>query len=844
MKIKQIKVEDYGPLKNICWEPPNLAVIYDDNMVGKTSVVDILIQFLFIPRKGSKIFADYSRFKECEPFVEIKIQNGNEIYTSGTKQPRFNLKEIFDWEEEELFRLLCIRAGDNQLVSSDEKRVNMLNGIASLISGVSTERIKKIDKDIMNECQITSTNRWKESKDDDPPWLKKHIYEELVPFQTKIDEIEEALQRIGDEMSIRQILTSDRQKRVKELEKTKTYLDILRAERIRRIKRKLQRDLKSMREYSRIQQRDREDWEKAKEVKKEATRALEGESALEEEGLRTKLKKTEAKVVDSKERLEKGLDKDMSDVNEKLRTLKKEKRTIEEKASEAKEIARDFIKEEIKKPLQNRTEKKLHLKNLSHWRDNEKLYYLISLIPILLSLLYGIYVHKLWIIFIGFFMAFFSVSVIWRKNFIYKKINSKVRSIDKKIQRNFNQQFDSILGKYIEELQSIKDICEQLPQEVEENKKNSLELSKVRKEITKWENRKSDLESERDQLPNRIANLEAKNEQIKKKVKKQEKLLRESKKNLQELREKSGVPDLKIFKEKLHKKRKLQKAIDQQKVLLNHELDTDFVNLDELFIEVESTISELRNGIDKDIIETFRQKFENKGIEETKVILSKNKTNLEKKIRTLGQKLDNYEKSIKKIKSRLRDKYGIDPEKPQDLFSKKSKYQKDLEKFIMDRIAGAQARKILNRISGTYLEDLKPFFEGDKNITRSVSAIFSEVMGSRFDVSFNYGSKEFIINEGDLEYSEKDLSSGGKKHLFYATRLTLIDEISPKPAFLILDDPFLYYHRNRKVKAINQLKYLVKKGWQILCFTVDRETKDSMVQDLEAQELDLDDLKA
>ncbi|MBS3740115.1 hypothetical protein KGY47_01935, partial [Candidatus Bipolaricaulota bacterium] len=155
---------------------------------------------------------------------------------------------------------------------------------------------------------------------------------------------------------------------------------------------------------------------------------------------------------------------------------------------------------------------------------------------------------------------------------------------------------------------------------------------------------------------------------------------------------------------------------------------------------------------------------------------------------------------------------------------------------------GSLARKTFDEVSSSYLNSLDRYISG-KGVGRTVEELFGEVMGHRFKLQFNFETNQFVIDENGLTYPETDLSSGGRKHLFYSTRLALVERIVPESAFLILDDPYLFYQKERKKKAIKQLKAFIDSGWQVLCFTVDDQTRDAMVSELNAEEFSIENME-
>lgn len=822
MKINHISVTAYGPLKKISWDLPDIGVVYDDNMVGKTSLVDLLVQFLFTSRNRSQVFDSYKRFNKLYPEVEIEIESGGRTYTYGQKKSTTKLKDLLGWEGDELFRLLCIRDGDSRLVLDSKNRPSMLRALVSLMSEVSTAKVGRIDSDIRRRCQITAHNRWTDRRDNNPPKLYSHIQGKIVPFLDKIDQAEEELQKLGQEQSTYHVLVDSLGNKEEELEEIDAKFSLAKAKKIEAISEQTEAKNKELEKYSRIREGDEDKWILAREKREKAIRALKGSKKLDEKGLEAKLNKIDHDVDESGERLDEGINQDERGVRKELRDLKNEESEIRNQIDKERGSARKFIRENVRIFLQKRGK-------MRQWADGQIIYYVTSSVVFVISILCGISLS---------YWFYGGIVIALLLGVLIKRKVSQFNAIEKKIERTFNEKFKSVLEQHIQNVETIEDLCEEIPDKIGQKIREEKELRQIQNDIRRLEDELEELARERSGLPEEIGKLSAKKEELRQKVEEQKYAKKESEQVLEDLRDRSGQPNCESFQKKLVEKRKVLESIRKLEAVLNSELDTDLEKL-ELLTVADTNVSELRSKVEAKFSHP-KQHWEL----EDKDNLEHQKNKKQRELKELKAKIDRIENQIKQRESSLRSEYEIDPEQPQDLFSRKTKYTNDLERFIIDRIAGAEACKILENISGSYLEDLNKFFNSDKNSPESVGRFFANVMGSEFQISFNYDSNKFFIKEGALEYSEADLSSGGRRHLFYSIRLALLNEIVPEPAFLVLDDPFLYYHTDRKKKAIKQLDHLIQKGWQILCFTVDKETRNSMVQELDAEEFKIADLKS
>jgi len=217
------------------------------------------------------------------------------------------------------------------------------------------------------------------------------------------------------------------------------------------------------------------------------------------------------------------------------------------------------------------------------------------------------------------------------------------------------------------------------------------------------------------------------------------------------------------------------------------------------------------------------------------------------RLQEVNEKIEGKKENIRIEKKRLEDlreslsEKEVDSSKPAQLFQKKLETKESLKEFVIDRVAGNLAKEVLEDLSRGYLDSLDRFISG-RSVEKTVQSLFREVMGEQFELSFDYENNEFLVKEGEKSYPESDLSSGAKKHLFLATRLALVDKITAEPGFLVLDDPLLFYHEERKRKAIKQLKPFQKAGWQIIFFSVDDRTRNGVVEELNGREYSVSDL--
>ncbi|MBS3813620.1 hypothetical protein KGY64_07320, partial [Candidatus Bipolaricaulota bacterium] len=311
--------------------------------------------------------------------------------------------------------------------------------------------------------------------------------------------------------------------------------------------------------------------------------------------------------------------------------------------------------------------------------------------------------------------------------------------------------------------------------------------------------------------------------------------IRGARDKLTKLRKQAGVDDLEELEDLVEAKRKSEEELREARGTLAGELEVDRTDDDDLLTMAEEEMERLGKEIES--VGRHSEGYDGREVAE----LKEREKNVREELREKRRKLKALEDRVDEIKATLR-KRNLDPGEPRVIFDRRDEYLRELRNFTVDRLAGNLAREALDRVSSEYFETLDAYLGRSERREGNVGEFFSGVMGDEFEVEFDFERDEFIIHEGDVEYSENSLSSGGKRHLLYATRLALLEGIPTDPAFLILDDPYLFYHKDRKGKAVRQLKKFVKKGWQVLCFTVDRETMNLMVDELGAGYFEIGDL--
>ncbi|MFP4507616.1 MAG: ATP-binding protein [Candidatus Acetothermia bacterium] len=837
MRLERITVDNYGPLRGLDWIPPDVAVVYDDNMAGKTALVDVLIRHLFIPRKGSKLFRNYSRFNNGDPpRVNIEVRKGGTNFSFGThSKEEIELKELFGWPEEELFRLLCIRAGDHRLVRGNGERNSVFNAVASLVAGAGTDKIARMDRDLREEFRITGSNNWSNRKTTHPPKIKEAVQEEILPFLEDFSRAEKTLHQV------RKLRTEieEQEETLEELEEREESLEVklqlVRAEKLEQALARIDDLDNQLEKYGRISSEDEEAWQEAKEKLERNRKRL---SRPDYRGKRPekRLKELNRRIENKKELLENEIDKRLREKRERKRNLKEKIAKGKRAAKEARRSASTTLRENVREPLERLNLLEERRGALEFWADRRGTIGAVSLALVAAGLLGGLlYYWFLGLLSLG---GLLTIVVALKRARDYDDLKEEIRMLKEEIRRDFNSKFGSLFERRIRGTDEIKRVMEEVPFRMEERVKGEKSLEEIKTEKSSVEKELAELKERKKRLPEEIEELQSDRERLEKEISGIKEKIEEGKAELADLREKTNLSDLSSLKEKLKEKEDLRESLRREEEKLQAELDLEELKEENLQSRARRRIEELRREGEDQALEPREETSE---LGELESRFTRDLEELAEEITEKREKIKEKREELRRAKAELAG-FGVDSNKPGELFKRKIEAERKLKEFIRDRIAGSIARETLEETGNNYLKSIDRFVSGDSEEC-TVRGLFAQVMGERFELDFEHENKEFIVREKELSYPENDLSSGAKKHLLLSVRLALVKEVAPEPGFLVLDDPFLFYHEKRKKKAIEALRPFVEEGWQLLVLTVDEGTKNGAVRELGGRELSFQDLK-
>ena len=118
----------------------------------------------------------------------------------------------------------------------------------------------------------------------------------------------------------------------------------------------------------------------------------------------------------------------------------------------------------------------------------------------------------------------------------------------------------------------------------------------------------------------------------------------------------------------------------------------------------------------------------------------------------------------------------------------------------------------------------------DEHIQNSINSpnfsdLLFEITGKYKNLTIDDDGK-ILISSDTAEYKLQDLSTGTKEQVLFALRVTLAEKILDDKAFFILDDAFQHSDYDRRPKLIDQVFSLADRGWQIIYLTMDKHIQN------------------
>jgi len=782
MRIARVRTGPLGPLPALDWALDDCEVVYDDNQQGKTTLIDVLIHYLF--KEGNKkLFEGEDRYADY-PETAIPVERQGETYTFGAESPSAQLSELLGWNMPELHRLLCVRAGEMAIHGGGRKREEMWQLLSGLLSGLAGNRVERVTKRIQNQASVTSTFQWSNQGNQK---VRDRYVQRLVPQLERARDAEEIVRRLmalNQEEQETASAKSELEAKRQALQDRRQGLETLKGRRtLEQARDLLDRALTLRRKI-------------ADEFGERITVQLGDEwSSLTEE------------LADAHERLEQSesLSAELQRIDDELQQREREIEEAREERERHRAQWRDWRENQLRPHAQRVENRQAAFRSA---RNSAPLGIGMSVVGVGLALA-GLLVQGLnpWLgIGPGALLLGSGAGLVARVP---------------QTRRSYERALEQLVGLLNDQLNASVSAAQALEraQEVLNADIRALMYPDGEDPVDQLQASVNRLETERAMKREQL--LEALPEGASGQDPTQfcQRCVDDLEKREDDLRRKTGCPDLETFQTQLEARRQAESELSRLRTRLSQALDVpeDDLDLDSVATQIEQRWAalevpeELRELDDPDaeLAEVGRQEHE------------------------IRQELDRLERKLEGIKDErhgIRQTFaelGVAVDEPEKLFETRRQWKTELTDGIRDRLAGALACNVLDRVQRDYQTQIKRLLEaGDLNRR------YREVMGEDQRVRFNGETMKFEIEQNGHIIEENGLSSGALTHLYFACRLSILRQLfSDEPGFMILDDPFLTYAPDRKQGAIGLLEPFLDDGWQVIAFTVDPATRDGL-QDL------------
>lgn len=162
MRIQNLQLTDYGPLKNLTIPKfDDFMLFFGENESGKTLLLDAILRFLIRNVRERQLFGNLNRVKYDPTGYLVVASGGNEFRFPNDG----SLIEILNINAEDLRNIFTVRASDIQLYEGKDKEY--FSGITDRILGIHKELILKVCEEIRAQGKLTNTGKLSNAQDCD-----------------------------------------------------------------------------------------------------------------------------------------------------------------------------------------------------------------------------------------------------------------------------------------------------------------------------------------------------------------------------------------------------------------------------------------------------------------------------------------------------------------------------------------------------------------------------------------------------------------------------------------------------------------------------------------------------
>lgn len=192
----------------------------------------------------------------------------------------------------------------------------------------------------------------------------------------------------------------------------------------------------------------------------------------------------------------------------------------------------------------------------------------------------------------------------------------------------------------------------------------------------------------------------------------------------------------------------------------------------------------------------------------------------------LAARLDKQRRELADLQHRIdvfeaarREVHGVDDFRA--ALQELNRLEHELEELELEKRAAVKIEEVLTAISG----ELDDFITGIITGPGGLDEYFRQATG-RYRTVLVQGHDLRVTDDEQRELSVDQLSSGTRDQLLLCFRLAALEKIYPDGTFLILDDAFIFADWPRRQAMVQLLKRFSEKGHQVLYLTSDDHTRD------------------
>lgn len=296
----------------------------------------------------------------------------------------------------------------------------------------------------------------------------------------------------------------------------------------------------------------------------------------------------------------------------------------------------------------------------------------------------------------------------------------------------------------------------------------------------------------------------------------------------------AGVETFDEYKQRVEEIKKLDRHRSEAEAILNRELGNPDSDQPKKKIEYwESRLAKRRSELEDSDIDA--EQYEEAEIDR----LQGRQTELRGRLDTITDKLGDHRDKLDEFERRTNDISELpfvdsEPSMQSRTVDGLRELADSLRKFVTDIERNAEISRKSVRILDTIKE------EEEQKVTRlfdpdgPASEVFAQLTDRRY-TAVNYDSDveslEVQTPNGGT-FTPKELSRGTRDQLYFATRISLAQQLlSGDSGFLLLDDPFIAADQTRLQNGFETLRELTDDGWQIVYFTAKQEVQHRMADE-------------